>query len=262
MLTLQRLIAELSAFWEGEGCLIEQPYDLPMGAGTMHPATFLRVLGPDPWRCAYVQPSRRPADGRYGREPLPARQAPPAPGRPEALARGRPGDLPAQPRAARDRARGARRPLRGRQLGVPDAGRLGSGLAGRDGRHGDHPVHVLPAGRRHRPRAGHRRDHLRPRADRDVPVQGELHLRRACGTTRSLRPGPPARGGTSSSKYFFEVADPDLAALLLDRLRGGGAARRWPRASSSPPTRRRSPAPTSSTSSTRGAPCPRPTASA
>ena len=73
MLTLQRLIAELTAFWEGEGCLIEQPYDLPVGAGTMHPATFLRVLGPEPWRCAYVQPSRRP-----GRRPV--RREPDAPG--------------------------------------------------------------------------------------------------------------------------------------------------------------------------------------
>ncbi len=70
MLTLQRLIADLQAFWEEEGCLIEQPYDMPMGAGTMHPATFLKVLGPDPWRCAYVQPSRRPADGRYGENPF------------------------------------------------------------------------------------------------------------------------------------------------------------------------------------------------
>ena len=70
MLTLQKLIAELQAFWEEKGCLIEQPYDLPMGAGTMHPATFLRVLGPEPWRCAYVQPSRRPADGRYGENPF------------------------------------------------------------------------------------------------------------------------------------------------------------------------------------------------
>ena len=68
--TLQRLIAELTAFWAGEGCLIEQPYDLPVGAGTMHPATFLKVLGPEPWRCAYVQPSRRPADGRYGENPF------------------------------------------------------------------------------------------------------------------------------------------------------------------------------------------------
>ena len=70
MLTLQRLIAELLGFWEAEGCLIEQPFDAPVGAGTMHPATFLRVLGPEPWRCAYVQPSRRPADGRYGQNPF------------------------------------------------------------------------------------------------------------------------------------------------------------------------------------------------
>src|SRR6266511_4276254 len=70
MLTLQRLITNLAAFWEEEGCLIEQPYDMPMGAGTMHPATFLKVLGPDPWRCGYVQPSRRPADGRYGENPF------------------------------------------------------------------------------------------------------------------------------------------------------------------------------------------------
>ena len=70
MLTLQRLISELTDFWAEQGCLIEQPYDMPMGAGTMHPATFLRVLGPEPWRCAYVQPSRRPADGRYGENPF------------------------------------------------------------------------------------------------------------------------------------------------------------------------------------------------
>jgi glycyl-tRNA synthetase alpha chain len=70
MLTLQDLIAQLSSYWAAQGCLIEQPYDVPMGAGTMHPATFLRVLGSDPWRCAYVQPSRRPADGRYGDNPF------------------------------------------------------------------------------------------------------------------------------------------------------------------------------------------------
>jgi glycyl-tRNA synthetase alpha chain len=64
------LIAELSAYWESRGCRIEQPYDLPMGAGTMHPATFFGVLGPEPVRCAYVQPSRRPADGRYGENPF------------------------------------------------------------------------------------------------------------------------------------------------------------------------------------------------
>ncbi len=67
---LQTLIQKLSEFWASKGCLIEQPYDLEMGAGTMHPATFLRVLGPEPWSCGYVQPSRRPTDGRYGANPF------------------------------------------------------------------------------------------------------------------------------------------------------------------------------------------------
>jgi glycyl-tRNA synthetase alpha chain len=67
---LQTLILKLSAYWASKGCLIEQPWDVEVGAGTMHPATFLRVLGPEPWRAAYVQPSRRPADGRYGANPF------------------------------------------------------------------------------------------------------------------------------------------------------------------------------------------------
>ena len=70
MITLQKVLTDLQSFWEGEGCLIQQPFDLPMGAATMHPDTFLRVLGPEPWRCAYAQPSRRPADGRYGENPF------------------------------------------------------------------------------------------------------------------------------------------------------------------------------------------------
>jgi glycyl-tRNA synthetase alpha chain len=67
---LQTLILKLSAYWASKGCLLEQPWDVEVGAGTMHPATFLRVLGPEPWRAAYVQPSRRPADGRYGANPF------------------------------------------------------------------------------------------------------------------------------------------------------------------------------------------------
>jgi len=66
----QTLILKLSEYWASRGCILEQPYDTEVGAGTMHPATFLRVLGPEPWRCAYVQPSRRPADGRYGENPF------------------------------------------------------------------------------------------------------------------------------------------------------------------------------------------------
>jgi glycyl-tRNA synthetase alpha chain len=67
--TFQALIFELQRFWSDLGCVIAQPYDMEMGAGTFHPATFLRAIGPEPWRAAYVQPSRRPTDGRYGDNP-------------------------------------------------------------------------------------------------------------------------------------------------------------------------------------------------
>jgi glycyl-tRNA synthetase alpha chain len=66
----QRLVLSLTEFWGRRGCLLSQPYDLEMGAGTMHPETFFRVLGPEPWNVAYVQPSRRPTDGRYGENPF------------------------------------------------------------------------------------------------------------------------------------------------------------------------------------------------
>jgi glycyl-tRNA synthetase alpha chain len=68
-LTFQELILHLQTFWAGRGCILQQPYDVEAGAGTMAPETFLRVLGPKPHKVAYVQPSRRPADGRYGENP-------------------------------------------------------------------------------------------------------------------------------------------------------------------------------------------------
>ncbi len=68
-LTFQDLILKLSEFWGKQGCVLQQPYDVEVGAGTMHPETFLRVLGPQPYRVGFVQPSRRPADGRYGENP-------------------------------------------------------------------------------------------------------------------------------------------------------------------------------------------------
>lgn len=67
--TFQGLIFALQDYWAAQGCVILQPYDMEMGAGTFHPATFLRAIGPEPWRTAYVQPSRRPTDGRYGENP-------------------------------------------------------------------------------------------------------------------------------------------------------------------------------------------------
>ncbi|GAB4296655.1 MAG: glycine--tRNA ligase subunit alpha [Thiohalomonadaceae bacterium] len=67
--TFQGLILALQEYWAEQGCVILQPYDMEVGAGTFHPATFLRAIGPEPWSAAYVQPSRRPADGRYGENP-------------------------------------------------------------------------------------------------------------------------------------------------------------------------------------------------
>ena len=68
-LTFQEVILTLEKYWGEKGCIIQQPYDVEKGAGTMNPATFLRALGPEPWNVAYVEPSRRPTDGRYGENP-------------------------------------------------------------------------------------------------------------------------------------------------------------------------------------------------
>ncbi len=67
--TFQGLILALQTYWAEKGCVLQQPYDMEMGAGTFHPATFLRAIGPEPWSAAYVQPCRRPTDGRYGENP-------------------------------------------------------------------------------------------------------------------------------------------------------------------------------------------------
>ena len=68
-LSFQELIQTLNQYWARQGCLVMQPYDLEVGAGTFSPHTFLRALGPEPWKAAYVEPSRRPTDGRYGENP-------------------------------------------------------------------------------------------------------------------------------------------------------------------------------------------------
>ena len=69
MLTFQQIILKLQQYWDAQGCALLQPYDMEVGAGTSHTATFLRAIGPEPWKAAYVQPSRRPKDGRYGENP-------------------------------------------------------------------------------------------------------------------------------------------------------------------------------------------------
>ena len=69
MLTFQQIVFQLNQYWDRQGCVLLQPYDMEMGAGTFHTATFLRAIGPEPWNAAYVQPCRRPKDGRYGENP-------------------------------------------------------------------------------------------------------------------------------------------------------------------------------------------------
>ena len=162
--SFQGLILTLQRFWAEQGCVILQPYDMEVGAGTFHPATTLRALGPKPWRAAYVQASRRPKDGRYGENPNRLQHyyqfqviLKPSPREP-------PGSVSRLPRGDRHRHGPARRPLRRGRLGEPDAGRVGPRLGVLVRRHGGQPVHLLPAGRRHRMRAGLGRADLRPGA--------------------------------------------------------------------------------------------------
>ena len=140
----------------GKGCALLQPYDMEVGAGTFHTATFLRAIGPEPWNAAYVQPSRRPEGRPLRREPEPAAALLPVPGGAQALARRHPGSLPRLAARARHRSARARHPLRRGRLGIAHARRLGPGLGSLARRHGGHAVHLLPAGRRPRLQAGAR----------------------------------------------------------------------------------------------------------
>ena len=165
------------AIGTGKGCALLQPYDMEVGAGHLphrhlparaRPGAVARRL-----RAAVAPPQGRP----LRREPEPAAALLPVPGGPEALAARHPRPLPRLARGARLRPQAERRALRRGRLGEPDARRLGPGLGSVAERHGDHAVHLLPAGGRPRLQAGHRRDHLRPRAPRDVPAGRGERLR-------------------------------------------------------------------------------------
>ena len=210
MLSFQQIILRLQSYWAERGCALLQPYDMEVGAGTSHTATFLRALGPEPWKAAYVQPSRRPEGRPLRREPEPPAALLPVPGGAQAGAGRHPRPLPRLARGARLRPEDQRRPLRRGRLGEPDARRLGPRLGGLAERHGGDAVHLLPAGRRHRLQADHRRDHLRPRAAGDVPAGRRQRLQaavdrgpRATATsttrTRSSRAPTTSRRATSSS---------------------------------------------------------------
>ena len=191
--SFQDLILRLQRYWADQGCVILQPYDIEVGAGTFHPATTLRALGPEPWNAAYVQPSRRPTDGRYGENPNRLQhyyqfQVIMKPSPPDFQ------DLYLSSLYALGIDPGAARPaLRRGRLGEPDAGCLGPGLGGLVRRHGGVAVHLLPAGRRLRLPAGLGRADLRPRAAGHVRPGGRERLRpRLQRPRRDLRRGVPA----------------------------------------------------------------------
>ena len=163
--SFQETVFKLKRYWADRGAIIQEPYDVEVGAGTMCPETFLRVLGPKPYRVAYVQPSRRPADGRYGENPnrLYKHQ------QLQVILKPSPDDVIDQYLGSLE-AIGI--DLKKHDIKfeednweVAHAGRLGHRLAGDAGRPGNHPVHLFPAMRRHRSGPGPRRNHLRPGTD-------------------------------------------------------------------------------------------------
>ena len=157
--------------------MILQPYDMEVGAGTFHPATTLRSLGPEAVEGGLC-PALAPSQGRpLRREPQPAAALLPVPGDPEAVAGEPAGALSRLARRDRRRHGAARRALRRGRLGEPDARRLGPRLGMLVRRHGSLAVHLLPAGRRLRMRAGVGRADLRARAARDVRAGRRQHLR-------------------------------------------------------------------------------------
>ena len=199
---------------------------MEVGAGTFHPATTLRALGPKPWNAAYVQPSRRPKDGRYGENPNRLQHyyqfqviLKPSPRRPA-------GALSEIALGDRHRSEAARHPLRRGRLGKPDARRLGARLGMLVRRHGSVAVHLFPAGRRLRVRAGVGRTHLRARAAGDVCAGRRERLsnststaarrpRRSPTATCSCRPSRNIRGTISN------IADTDDAVRAVQDGRSG-----------------------------------------
>ena len=143
----QQMVLTLQKFWSEQDCILAQPYDMEKGAGTMNPLTFLRVLGPEPWRVAYVEPSRRPADGRYGDNP-------------NRLFQHHQYQVIIKPSPANIQDLHIRR--------------LGIGLGSLAGRYGNHPVYLFPAGRQSGYQTGCRGNHVRPGTDRHVhPGRGK-----------------------------------------------------------------------------------------
>jgi len=158
----------LQDYWAARGCVIMQPYDMQMGAGTFHPATFLRAVGPEPWSAAYVQPSRRPTDGRYGDNPFRLQHY----YQYQVVLKPSPEDIQEMYLDSL-RAIGLDPTVHDIRFvednwESPTLGAWGRWLGGLAQWHGGNAVHVLTTGRGTGVPPGHRRDYLRPRAARYV----------------------------------------------------------------------------------------------
>ena len=193
-MTFQDLILKLSAFWASRGCLIQQPLDLEVGAGTSHPETLFRVLGPEHWQVAYVQPSRRPDDGRFGQNPNRLFKhhqfqviLKPSPDEVQQIYLDSLEACGINPRQHDVR-------FEEDNWESPALGAWGIGWQVMlDGLEITQFTYFQQVGGRE-PGADRRRDHLRARAHRDVPAEGRQRLRSRVGAGRDLRPGAAARG--------------------------------------------------------------------
>ena len=225
------MILRLHAYWSARGCLILQPYDMEVGAGTFHPATTLRALGPKPWKAAYVQPSRRPSDGRYGENPNRLQHyyqyqviLKPSPPDPQAML------------VESYRALGIEPSLHDIRFveddwESPTLGRLGPRLGGLVRRDGGDAVHLLPAGGRHRLRGAVLRADLRAGAPGDVhPGRRERLRPRLQRRGRALRRRVPPGGAGVQRPQFRARRRADAVPPLRGRgarVRRAAGARAW-----------------------------------
>ena len=231
--SFQGLILALQTFWARQGCVILQPYDMEVGAGTFHPATTLRALGPQAVEGRLCSALAPPQGRPLRRKPQPPAALLPVPGDPEAVAGEPSGALSRLARRDRRRHGAARHAFRRGRLGEPDARRLGPRLGMLVRRHGSLAIHLFPAGRRLRMRAGVGRTDLRPRAPRHVRAGRRL------ASTTSISTAARATSKMSYadvflqaeqeySRFNFEYADTEMLFQHFER-RGSrmpGAARK------------------------------------
>ena len=253
MQTFQELILKLSEFWAREGCVLQQPLDLEVGAGTMHPGYLPARPGPEPWRVAYVQPSRRPADGRYGDNPFRLGK------HHQFQVILKPSPLDVQRLYVRSlEAIGldlTQHDLRFEEDNweAPTLGAWGVGWQVMlDGMEITQFTYFQQAGGP-RAQADQRRDHLRPRAAHHVPLALAEHLRDRLGGGAPLRPGAQA-GGVRALPLLLRGRRRRLPAEPVRGLRARGEALPGGRAGAARPTSAPSSARTRSTCSTPAAP--------